>query len=216
MYAPGLTPDKISPAWLQQQLYSLSGAKLTGLWLGEDLGAVGSDVLGWPSRTGNALINRTSAKFGVGSKGGHRGLLAANTTNVLLSLIGSPIAKSVICVADTMHIPTSAQYGLVTAGTFATGPYASMLVLTSGATWYASSAWTHFLDGAASENLVAGVHVYQADKSTNDATGIGIGSWATDPPWPNLIFCALTFSTALGTSGSAIAATLRKYYSSVL
>jgi hypothetical protein len=91
------------------------------------------------------------------------------------------------------------------------------LALSGNPTWYAGSSWTHYRDGVAEENVASGVHVYQADKTSNDAAGVGFGSWATDAPWPGAIYCGLTTNQVLSAATRVLVAqSLRKYYSAVL
>ncbi len=53
---PPLPYGRRSPAWLHRRLVAVFGAKITGLWIGEDIACDGSgNVTSWPGRIGPTL-----------------------------------------------------------------------------------------------------------------------------------------------------------------
>jgi hypothetical protein len=202
----------LSPSWLATGLAQDIGATPTALWLGEDLGAVGSAVETWPHRVGAPLVNylETGNRGVVVAVNGRKGVNMAATVGNMLLLDGATVHKTVLVVTSGSAAVNSNEVWAISSYD---GTGYLMRNGTTGA--FYGGGWTHYVNGTANENVPAsGVAVFGATYTSNSKTGLGIGGipGATRPA-PTPILAVLTWTSAASAGQVAAAsARLARYY----
>lgn len=207
----GIVPP--SPAeLLARDLGDILGAKLIGLWIGDDVVVDSANkVTSWPSRVGAFTLTNSNGNFQRITVSTRLGICTPDGSFHTMQIASGFTAQSFIAVAHSPALPSNAIYGLVHPNSD-TGPEAALLLDIGASTWYPSG-WTQYRDGVATTALAYGLHVYEADKAANVVAGVIVGGWSLYAAYPAPIMLAAALS-APPTAGerAAVTARLLDYY----
>ena len=209
-YRPAMVPA----AQLALDLYNILGADITGLWIGEDIVASGSNISYWPGRLGPVLMNSgvdPLLKSTLGSR-----VSTYNDTGIEVGIWAtlSAAPQSVFAVIDLTSLPFVDTHVVV--GSLA-GPENTIVgEYTSTPNWMTDTGYAHYYNGASSELAHTGPGVYEGVKAGVTATDIRVGGFGGDYggyEFKGKIACVMSLS-AIPSAGNraAVVALLRAYY----
>ena len=209
-YRPAVAPA----AQLALDLYNILGADITGLWIGEDIVASGSNISYWPGRLGPVLMNSgvdPLLKSTLGSR-----VSTYNDTGIEVGIWAtlSAAPQSVFAVIDLTSLPFVDTHVVV--GSLA-GPENTIVgEYTSTPNWMTDTGYAHYYNGASSELAHTGPGVYEGVKAGVTATDIRVGGFGGDYggyEFKGKIACVMSLS-AIPSAGNraAVVALLRAYY----
>lgn len=194
----------LSASWLKDELSSIFGASLIGLWLGEDF-AINStlEITSWPGRVGPTLTYtpNSNGRYTVTQLNGRLAMqdltpqVAGNQKTLRNTNLGAPpkslwtftkIGASVNFDAVNAVVPQAVNHGL--------------MKNINDATWFASP-WLTNKNGlqstdASTDSSIGSV--YHAEYSSNATNGIAVGGYYDDVitrlawPWPLTLAIALS------------------------
>lgn len=196
---------------LTSGLAAALGAKLTGLWIGEDIVINGSNqVTSWPGRVGNTISKNAGVPgfFARAEANGRYGISNDQVATYVRLDVTLTAGASIWSVASPATLPVG-DYA-----TLARGSDAWFVGNSGTSSWFSPPA-AHYRNGIASEVLTTGVSVYESVASIGAALSFFGGSDVIGAArnWRGQAYAFMLLGSA-PTAGerAAAVALLRQYY----
>jgi hypothetical protein len=171
--------EGLSSNWLKDELSSIFGATIQGLWLGEDLPYDASgNVTSWPGRIGPTLTNRTANLFTRNQTNGRLGIFTPANLAMALASNASGTGKSFWIASDGYTLtPNNAVVVMAYNNSNKLPIYVNSLQ-----TIWTSSGETHAVDGVLSETFpTSGPVIVEGYYTGTGADHIEVGGYFSNP-----------------------------------
>jgi len=174
-------PSQAPAAKLALDLYRLLGDTILGLWVGEDITLLGSNLATWPGRFGPTLT--PTGTYLTQLVGGRRYARADNATDV--HRITGTFSAAPLSFISVASVPALIGDGSSLIGQ----PAGAFLSNNTPGLWYTTTSWAHYRNGVADETCVAATPaVFEASIASQVDVGLEFGgraaivarSWTTD------------------------------------
>lgn len=171
--------EGLSASWLKDELSSIFGATIQGLWVGEDLRFDGSgNVTSWPGRVGPTLTNRTANLFTRAQSNGRLGLFTPSNLAMALANNTTGTGKSFWVATDGYTLsPNNAVVAMAYNNSNKLPIYVNSLQ-----TIWTSSGEVHAVDGVLSETFPgSGPVIVEGYYNAAGADHIEVGGFFANP-----------------------------------